>query len=64
MAKIQIGWKAKDENKKWKFVIDDRKPWNREHYWDSDERWHNIPDHPEQPEIPWEKSLQPVFIEV
>ena len=67
MTKIQIGWKAKDGNGEWTFYT--LKPFIHESRPDEwvcldSETPHTLYSHPEQPEIPWEDSLQPVFIEV
>ena len=57
-------WVAKEKNGNWfSYVV---QPFLTEDGWKADNRYSFSPlkDHPEQPEIPWEDSLKPVYIEV
>ena len=67
MTKIQIGWKAKDATQYWyiyDYEKDHAEPFPCDGKWDHVGDYFQLHDHPEQPEIPWDKSLQPVYIEV
>jgi hypothetical protein len=67
MKKVLVGWRAKDMNGWWYLYAPTNKPGitaGLKTQWTNEDNNFHLRDHPEQPEVPWKDSLEPVYAEV